>query len=289
MPPARATAVVVTYNRLALLRQCLAALLAQTHPLHELIVVDNASTDGTAPAVRAEFPEARLLALETNQGGAGGFHEGLEAATGTDWVWLMDDDTIARPDSLERLLAGLGRVPPGSPPALLASRVDWRDGHPHPMNLPVLARRDLPRLVAACEAGVLPLRAATFVSLLVRREVADRHAGPIKAYFFQNDDVEYTARILRHERGFLIADSVVEHRTAAPATALEDSPFKLYHAIRNTLQSLKGDAWATEEKPVLLWSALSSGARFVWRERSLESARVLWRALRDGVRPLSSP
>ena len=62
-----------------------------------------------------EFPEAELLRLEENIGGAGGFHRGAERAHahGYDWLWLMDDDTIATGDSLAALLAGAARAPGG--------------------------------------------------------------------------------------------------------------------------------------------------------------------------------
>src|SRR4051794_17999067 len=102
-------AVVVTYNREAILRDCLRAVFAQSRPVGELIVVDNGSTDGTRNMVRSAFPSVRLLSLERNVGGSGGFHAGMEAAQDREWVWVLDDDTIARPDTLERLLAALGR------------------------------------------------------------------------------------------------------------------------------------------------------------------------------------
>jgi GT2 family glycosyltransferase len=98
-------AVVVTYNRRALLEQCLDALRAQTRPPDRILVVDNASTDGTAEWVRGQDDVVALL-LDENVGGAGGFHAGMRLAHagGADWLWLMDDDTIPRPDALERLL-----------------------------------------------------------------------------------------------------------------------------------------------------------------------------------------
>ncbi len=128
-------AVVVTHNRLVLLRECLAALERQTRPPDHILVVDNASTDGTSEAVGAELPDLDLLVLATNQGGAGGFHEELAAAqrAGAEWVWLMDDDTIARPEALAELLRAPQRLPDGEAPMLLASKAVWgrRTAAPH--------------------------------------------------------------------------------------------------------------------------------------------------------------
>ena len=69
----RVAAVVVTYNRRDLLLESLAAVRGQTRPPDEVIVVDNASADDTAAAVRKHYPAAQLAELSRNTGGAGGF------------------------------------------------------------------------------------------------------------------------------------------------------------------------------------------------------------------------
>ena len=147
----RVTAVVVTYNRKELLVECLQALLAQTvfdtgaGCELEILVVDNASTDGTAsslsPLLERE-PRIHYMLLEENLGGAGGFCAGMKRAVeeGCDYVWIMDDDTIPKPQALEKLLevvnileesreenrkAGFG---------FLSSEVLWTDGTPCRMN-----------------------------------------------------------------------------------------------------------------------------------------------------------
>ena len=92
-------AVVVTYNRKELLRQCLHSVLQQTRPLDCILVVDNASTDGTLDLLNAEFSNVEQLKLPTNTGGAGGFKAGMQWAycKGYEWVWVMDDDIEVLP------------------------------------------------------------------------------------------------------------------------------------------------------------------------------------------------
>jgi rhamnopyranosyl-N-acetylglucosaminyl-diphospho-decaprenol beta-1,3/1,4-galactofuranosyltransferase len=286
------TAVVVTFNRRELLRDCLDALAAQTRPVDRIVVVDNASTDGTPELLTSEYPAVHAIRMAHNEGATGGFHEGMKAAApATDWLWILDDDTIARPDSLERLLAGLARVPDGPPPALLASRVEWTDGRAHPMNMPIVRRRDVPGLVEACERGLLPLRTATWNSLLVSRTAVERHGLPYKPLFFQADDIEFTARVLRHERGFCVPDSVVEHRTKTPHDALSDPDGRrFYFHARNNVHMLLGRSWEPREKPALGWVVLESSVRYLRANRYRpESLKTLARALSDGVRPLSAP
>ncbi len=285
------TAVVVTYNRKELLRQCLAALEAQTRAPDRIVVVDNASTDGTPDLVRAEFPRLELRELPENVGGAGGFHAGLvEAhAAGAEWMWLMDDDSIPAPTALAELLDARADVPDGAPaPLLLASKVVWSDGRMHPMNAPGYERNRVQRIVDGCEHGLMPLRCCTFVSLLVHREAIDRFGLPHAHFFIWSDDIEYTARILRRvDAGYLVPASVVEHRTKEPYTAVSTTGTRFYFHIRNHVYMLRGSAWDWREKLTLVYVMLSSTWMYLrfnrWHPRNVA---VVLRALRDGVRRL---
>jgi len=281
-------AIVVTYNRKALLQECLAALGAQTHAPDRIIVVDNASTDGTADLVRDEHPEAELLAMRENQGGAGGFHEGLKAAhaAGAEWIWLMDDDTIPTPDALAQLLRAPAAMDGLPSPALLASKVVWTDGSLHPMNYPGFRRDDPELFVTSCERGVLPMRAATFVSLLVHRSAIDDHGLPLKHFFIWSDDIEYTARITRHRAGYLVPDSVVLHKTKTAYTAVTDTGGRFYYHVRNTVYMLRGGSWASEEKLSLTWFLLCTTTAYLRNNHfRRESRATVARGLRDGARP----
>lgn len=291
-PPPRVCAVVVTYNRLALLRRCLAALEGQTRPVDAVLVIDNASTDGTAEAVRREHPGVELMALAENTGGAGGFHTGMRHAyaQGFDWLWLMDDDTMVAPEALAALLAADDAVAPRRP-SLLASRVEWRDGTLHPMNI---AR---PRLDAAVEAidvaplGILPIRVASFVSLLVRREAIAEHGLPHPDWFIYSEDAEYTARVLRRGCGYLVPTSVARHETATARQSYDTSGERFYYDVRNTLLMLRGDAWAPHEKPRLVRDLVHNMREHVRRRRfERQAVTNVLRGLRDGaLSPVPTP
>ena len=278
-------AVVVAYNRVELLRECLAALSAQTRKPDAVLVVDNASSDGTVAMVRGEFPAVEVLELETNQGGAGGFHEGMRhaVAAGHEWLWLMDDDTIAEPEALERLLGVLSDADPA--PLLLASRVVWTDGTLHPMNAPRVAARRAEGLIDAAAAGLVLLRSASFVSLLVHRTAVERYGLPLKHYFIWNDDVEFTARVLRTETGYLVPGSVVCHKTATRHTPFETTGDRFYYAVRNQLLMVRGSAWEGTERLKMLWNIAYQARRYLGHNRwSGASIAVVLRGLRDGLR-----
>jgi len=98
------SAVIVTYNRLSLLKECLLAVHNQTRKLDQVIVVNNGSTDGTTEWLKSKTDI--YIINQENCGGAGGFNTGVKFAyeNGADWVWVMDDDVKAEKNCLEELL-----------------------------------------------------------------------------------------------------------------------------------------------------------------------------------------
>lgn len=276
---------VVTRDRCELLRRSLEAVLDQTRGPDGVIVVDNASGDGTREMLVREFPDVSLVALTTNEGATGGFCEGIAHALAgdADWLWLLDDDAFPRPHALEELVGALDRTPVGRDPSLLAGRVEWHDGEPHPMNRPTVRHRDAAELIEAVRAGLLPLRATTWVSLLLSRVAVERHGMPMRHFFYQADDIEYTARLLREGIGYFVPTSVVEHRTPGRQTATSDAR-RFYFHVRNNLFMLRGTAWTAQEKPGLAWALARSAGEYLRANRWRPAAvRTLARALRAGL------
>lgn len=276
----------MTYNRRALLRECLEALRAQTRSPDHVLVVDNASNDGTAEMLETAFPEVETLRLAENVGGAGGFHAGMARAydAGHDWIWLMDDDTIPTPSALAALVDARGACD-GLEPLVLASRVDWSDGTQHPMNKPWPKAVDRAATVEAARNGLLPLRAASFVSLLVNRAAIDRYGLPHAHYFIWNDDLEYTARVLRRSPGFFVPSSIAEHRTAKKYAPQSSSGERFYFDVRNRLWMMRSAGWSPVEKVVLARHLFANTRRYLQGNRFDRAATgVVARGLRDGLR-----
>jgi rhamnopyranosyl-N-acetylglucosaminyl-diphospho-decaprenol beta-1,3/1,4-galactofuranosyltransferase len=280
-------AIVVTHDRRRMLTECLEALAGQTQPPGRVLVVDNASTEGTREMLGREHPEVDVLALPTNQGGAGGFHEGMRRAyeDGAEWMWLMDDDTIPRPDALEELLAAPRRLDGDTAPALLASTVLWRDGRVHPMNAPWPDGRRVDRTIEGAARGLLPVRFATFASLLVHRGAVERHGLPLKHFFLWSDDVEYTSRlVLSGELAYLVPDSVAVHKTQSRYTNMSAAPDRFYYHVRNTLYMARDRRRPPRDRLVRLLILVSSSLEYLLRRPSAASAAAIGRGLRDGLR-----
>ena len=248
-------ACVLTRDRSALLAECLDGLRAQTHPLAKVIVVDNASTDGT-PALLAARGDVEVVRLEENSGGAGGFAEAVRRGreAGTDWLWLMDDDAEPRPDALERLLAAPEAADPAT--AVLAGTVQQPDGEPELLHRGHVGRfmRSLPR-EAYAGGGHPELGFASFVGFLVRGDVARAIDPPRAEFFIGCDDVEYSLRARRHGAIRLVPESVIVHKLGMGG----GTPTRRSRLWNRVL----GGAWTSASWPGY-WKQLYALRNFVW-------------------------
>jgi rhamnopyranosyl-N-acetylglucosaminyl-diphospho-decaprenol beta-1,3/1,4-galactofuranosyltransferase len=281
----RVAALVVTYNRKDLLRECLEAVRAQSHAVDHVVVVDGASTDGTPEMVAREFPEVELVRLAQNEGASGGFHEALRVGLerDMDWLWTMDDDTIPRPDALEQLLAGLARRDGLPEPVLLYSKVLWSDGSIHPMNQPSFDLRDPQRFMDGLERRLLPIRWATFPSMLLRPDAVRRNGLPNKRFFLWSDDIDFTGRILRHEPGYFVPESVALHMTATAHSPWEGGA-RFYYGVRNGIWTIRGKALEPKERVGHVLLVAEQSRRFLLHERfNPRAIGTVLRGLRDGL------
>lgn len=207
-------AIVVTYNRSSLLRECIDALKGSSVAV-DIVVVNNASTDDTEEMLRSEIENKTIVYYNTgkNLGGAGGYNYGMKKAyeLGYEYFWLMDDDTIVNKDSLNKLLEARGKIHNNY--GFLSSMALWIDGTECKMNQHTIAD-DWNNLKKLIQEGIVPVRTATFVSFLVHRDTVKKVGYPITEYFIWGDDTEYSQRIsVKYKmQSYLVTDSVVIHK-----------------------------------------------------------------------------
>lgn len=236
-------AVVVTYNRLALLKKCLQAIDRQTRRPDAVLVVNNGSTDATAEWLSTQPLVAYSL---ENKGGAAGFSYGIQMAyrRGADWIWLMDDDSIPQKDALEKLEKALNKLAPYMEKiGFLSSKVLWTDGNPHELNKTYLLkdRKQTARFAFARSVDMPLIQWATFVSMLLSAKAVERVGLPIKDFFIWCDDMEYAKRIIGSGMaGLAVDDSVVVHETPSNhrSNVLKDpgsAVWKYRYGLRNEL------------------------------------------------------
>ena len=250
-------AVVVTYNRLEMLRQCVDVLRAQTTAC-DILIVDNASTDGTANWLTSQL-DLHYRNTGSNLGGAGGFNHGMRWAVeaGYDYVWVMDDDTLPQSDALEKLLEA-DSVLKGNY-GWLSSVALWTDGNECRMNRQKL-KKSFYEYSPLLKYGLAQAEQATFVSLFLRSETIRRFGLPIKEYYIWGDDLEYTRRIAA--RGgvpcFIAGQSQVVHaaKSNVGSNVALDDPERIgryFYAFRNEAhlyrqEGIKGRAYCAAKR-----------------------------------------
>jgi rhamnopyranosyl-N-acetylglucosaminyl-diphospho-decaprenol beta-1,3/1,4-galactofuranosyltransferase len=213
---ARVSAVVVTYNRKALLVECLRALLAQTAPLEAVHVVDNASTDGTRELLAEEglLDRVTFHRLDVNGGSSGGFAHGVAVAreTGAEWLWVMDDDAEPERECLQRLLESPLAADPGT--AVLAPTVAWPGGDPQLGHRGRWNGRPHGLLAEDYRRDGEPVRLGyvTFVGPLIRASAARGTDPPFAPFFIYSDDFEYSLRLREQGAMWLVPRAVVIHK-----------------------------------------------------------------------------
>lgn len=220
--------VIVSFNARADLERCLESLHdAPPAHAHEIIVVDNASADGSADAAR-RWPDVRVIESGENAGFARGTNIGIRASSGVN-VLLLNSDTVVPADALDRLLVELEREPDV---AVVGPRLVDADGRAElsfgrmvgPLN--ELRQKTATRIEEATRTRQYP----DWVSgacLLVRRQDADAVGLLDERYFMYLEDVDFCAAVRARGRRVLFAPSVeIVHvrgqsrRTAPAATTL---------------------------------------------------------------------
>lgn len=202
-------AVVVTYNRLELLKECVQALLNQKMSINHLIVINNNSSDGTTDYLE-QLTDERVIAcnLKHNIGGAAGFQYGLKQAyecTNDQYIWFMDDDTIPDECACKALVNAAALL--NDDFGFLCSNVRWLDGHS--TNTPRVAEK-WPDFI---DNNLIRVERATFVSVLVTRDGLAKYGLPTAEMVIWGDDTEYTTRLSTEKRSFFVINSHVLHKT----------------------------------------------------------------------------
>jgi GT2 family glycosyltransferase len=291
----RVGAVVVSWNRRQDTLACLRSLAgADWQPL-DIVVVDNGSQDGSADAVRAEFPQAELVALGRNTGFAGGSNAGIARALerGAEHVLLVNNDCEVEPDAVAALVDA-ARARPGAAslgakilyaerPDLIwfaGARFDPRRGY---NGRPAAYRaRDGDRF-----GGVLETDVACGAALLIPRAVLERVGLLDERLFAYSEDVDWSLRARRAGyRHYVVGASRVRHRVSLSSGG-ENAPSTLYYGIRNSLTVRErhaplGRVGTWRRRLVALAAHIAQAMLSDSRREGLRAVAAGWRDFRRG-------
>lgn len=290
---AQISAVVVTFNRKMLLLRCLNALIGQSHALDRILIVDNASTDGTRKVLADDGWLARenveLLALEENTGGAGGFAAGLRRAvdSGSDWVWMMDDDAEPHKDALEQLIthADDPRNIYGSV-ALQGKKLSWimmplkgdiHDGIEFASQLP----------------DEIAVQFIPFLGILISSKLVSSIGVPDAGFFIAADDVDYCMRAQEHgSKVILVGRSRIEHPAAERYClrtpfrrfySLRLPPWKRYYDVRNRIFVARSHYGAALYYKTIPGSVLRLITTLWYEDRRWQQVKAFFAGMIDGL------
>lgn len=237
----RLAAVVVNYRTPDETLRALASLRQSARALDDVLVVDNASGDGSIDRLRAFAPGATVLASSSNLGFSGGSNLGIREALarGADMVLLVNSDAVLPPDCAGRLESVLAAWPgAGVAAPVLVSRED--PDHVLAAGVRFSPATGRMRLVA-CGAPHRPrptteVDAVTGCVMLIAREVLERVGLLDEAYFFSFEDLDFCLRARRAGFACLcVGDAVALHDGSR--TIGRGAPARLYFATRNHLRA----------------------------------------------------
>jgi GT2 family glycosyltransferase len=251
---AQVTVIIVNFNGGDYVSRCLLALRLQTYTDFRVVIVDNASSDGSPERIERDFPEVELVRAGGNLGFAAGNNLGFHRAAGSEWVALLNPDAFAEPAWLEKLIAAAARRPQGGSfgskllraddPGTLdgigdvyhVSGLHWREGFGKSLAPWALVEKQI----------FSPCAAAALYRLSAVREIG----GFDEDFFCYSEDVDLGFRLrLRGYESWYVPESTVHH--VGSATTGKTSDFTMYHGYRNAIW-----AYVKDMPGFLLWSCL---------------------------------
>ena len=262
--------VIVNYNGAEHLSHCLDAVFALSFAADEVLIVDNASSDGSERLASERHPAARVIRLPANHGPCPARNVGLSTARNR-WVLLLDNDAVLLPETLERMVRAAELHPEAAilqPRSVFAgepSRVHYDGGALHYVGLFSLRNFFVP-LADAQGEGTLAVDGVVSVALLLQRELILDVGGFDPAFFILFEDLDLSLRLRMRGHVLLsVENAIVHHRGGTPGISFRSGPNypdqrAFFHARNRWFVLLKNYSWRT------LFVALPGLAvyEFVW-------------------------
>ena len=284
-------AIVVTWNRLEMLKACVASV-KRNAPGADILVVDNASTDGTGEWL-AQETGIGVLSLPENTGGAGGFAAGMKWAYGHgyEWMWIMDDDVVAIGNPLEVISENASRAD-----AIQAAKyeVDGSECVFEGIVDPKTMRRRRIRTSDVPACGFTPCNVATFEGLFVSRRAVETIGYPDASFFYGLDDLFYGYRAAEKLRFVFVPQFVLKKQTGKSRASFmgkrfySSTPLSRYYHVRNYWKVMRylyaSGAGSWRMYLMYAYEAFKAIAITMFVERDMRGMALVMKGVVDGVK-----
>ncbi len=244
--------VITTYNREELLRECVDHVQHQTIPPDSIIIVNNASTDGTELYLKTlseQDKTVNIINLLENTGGAGGFAVGIERAakTATTWMLAIDDDAVIAIDYMEKIFA-VAQQNPTYRAFAGAVTVNGKIDTCHRRKLTGIGLMSKNCKEQAYTQPCFTCDIASFCGMVVDLSLVRQIGLPHAEYFIWYDDTEYSLRIHRHSCFLVVPQAVLLHKIAQIRKALQYIEDKIIWEQKNMDSSCKLEAMSLKKQ-----------------------------------------
>ncbi|MES2669801.1 MAG: glycosyltransferase [Pseudomonadota bacterium] len=263
--------IIPTYNRRELVQRAIDSVLAQTHPVDEILVVDDGSTDGTGEALRARYGERIRYHRQANAGVSAARNAGMALATGRFFA-LLDSDDLWRPEKTARQIAWLDANPEFGMVLCDVVRVD-ADGTPYD----TFHRRDVLREDGWALRWLLLNPSLVPASVMFRREVFET-CGGFDPSLRTAEDIDFHLRVARQWRIGVVEAALVEAMRghdglSATATTYDD----YVKVVERAVADAEGVVDISVRREALTITYARNARGMVIRKRWRDAWR-LWRA-----------
>lgn len=246
---------VVTYNRLEKLKKCLLSYSNQTLKPKMIYIVDNCSTDGTKEFLyswknKSDVFVKKVITLEKNCGGSGGFYEGMKAVMNEEfeWLWISDDDAYPESNAFQEL-----NKYKDSDYSVICSSVITDEGIDFSHRKVLKNDKNYfgnPVSSDYYKLESFDISIFSFVGTSLRKEVINKCGLPIKDYFIWFDDTEYSMRVNKFFKILCVPKIKVYHDTIIEKHWKYS--WKTYYGERNKLYTLKKHLSSKEFKRYII-------------------------------------
>ena len=228
--------VIVTYNRLELLKECIIACEEQSEKFEKVIVINNASTDGTKEYLESlNYENLKIINSTENLGGAGGFHLGIEKAIDydLDYLLLIDDDAILACNYNEEILKNMeADIYAYSGSVKTDDKIQFEH------------RRHLHKGFKCVNSNIneynktyFDYDLSTFCGVYISMNIIKKIGLPCKEFFIWFDDTEYSLRINKYSKIRNINSTYLNHKTTIANS--KGFNWKSYYGLRNQIIIIK--------------------------------------------------